>query len=72
MKIKRLPDRLSRWLLLPDLEPPGLFRLQIDRLIGGTVEIDFETGMVNDETVRQPRDHLSGKGVFLPQPFVGG
>ncbi|MOA02985.1 hypothetical protein D3C78_1224660 [compost metagenome] len=64
-----MPAGLFRQRLVPDLQPPGLFRLQIDRLIGGAIEIDFKTGMVNDDPVRQSGDHLAGKGILLSQPL---
>lgn len=67
-----MANSVLRWLLAPHLKPPGLLRLQIDRLIGRTIEIDFETRMVHDEAVCQSRDHLAGERVFLAQSLFRG
>lgn len=71
VEIERLPQRFLCRFLFPDLKPLGLLGLQVYRLIGSTIEIDFEARVMNDETIGQPRDHLAGEGIFLAQPLFG-
>ncbi|ENN88263.1 hypothetical protein RHSP_61396 [Rhizobium freirei PRF 81] len=66
------PLGVIRWKpVFPDLQSPGLFGREVDRSVATPVDVDFKTGSMENDPVRNVAGDEPRKWVLLAKALIG-